>query len=652
MTKFSKYSEEIKKGILIRCVEEKLLALYKDGYLNGTVHTCVGQELIGVFISKYLNENDHIVSNHRGHGHYLARFGDIKGLISEVMGKIDGCSGGNGGSQHMVNKNYLSNGIQGGMVPIATGVGLYYKKKGIDAISVAYIGDGTLGEGIIYESFNIASNWGIPLLVVLENNQYAQSTSIKQSFSGNIQKRVEGFGLKYLSTSTNKIEDLDIKIMDAVEYVRKNNSPAIIEIITNRLNAHSKGDDNRSSDEIKSYYTEDIINKVILDNSNGFSTYKEQITSDINAIVSELMASDDLLDIKNNEFSNSINRQKNYSPEISDHARYNELINKALYNFLESNGDAILIGEDIEANNQFTPNDYGGAFKVTKSLSTQFPDRVLNTPISEAAIIGVCAGYSIKAGRSIVEIMFGDFSTLIFDQILQHATKFELMYNRKVRCPLVIRTPMGGKRGYGPTHSQSLEKHFLGIPNLCIVALHHRISPVYLYKVISDNNSTPFLVIENKVLYTLNTNIKRLEGYQYSFSNKLFPSLIITAKFDEPTITVTCYGEVLYELELAIRELFIEEEIIVDIVVPSLISPIDYSEIADSVKKTKNLVIIEEGSGIASWGSELVSRLNEDRVVIEKLTRFSNNNIIPSALKVELKNLPTKDNIKELIKSI
>jgi len=652
LTQFSKYSEEIKKGILIRTVEEKLLALFKDGYLNGTVHTCVGQELIGVFISKYLNQNDHIVSNHRGHGHYLARFGDITGLVAEVMGKIDGCSGGIGGSQHMVNKNYLSNGIQGGMVPIATGIGLYYRKKGIDAISVAYIGDGTLGEGIIYESFNIASNWGIPLLVVLENNQYAQSTSIKQSFSGNIQKRVEGFGLKYLSTSTNKIEDLDTKIMDAVEYVRKNNSPAIIEIRTNRLNAHSKGDDNRSSDDIKSYHDEDIINKVISDNSNGFSTYKEQITSDINAIVSELITCEDLLEVNNNEFSNSINGLKSYTPEIIDHARYNELVNKALYNFLESNEDAILIGEDIEARNQFTPNDYGGAFKVTKNLSTQFPERVMNTPISEAAMVGVCAGYSIKAGRSIVEIMFGDFSTLIFDQILQHATKFDLLYNGKVKCPLIIRTPMGGKRGYGPTHSQSLEKYFIGIPNLGIVALHHRISPAYIYNVISKNNNMPFLIIENKVLYTLDTNIKKIEGYKYSFSDKLFPSLMIEAKFDEPTITVTCYGEVLYELELAIRELFIEEEIIVDIVVPCLISPIDYSEIADSVKKTKNLVIIEEGSGIASWGSELVSRLNEDRIVIEKLIRFSNNNIIPSALRAELNNLPTKVNIKELIKNI
>ena len=127
MITLAKYSNEIKEGILIRNVEEKLLELFKDGYLNGTVHTCIGQELIGVFISKYLNENDHIVSNHRGHGHYLSRFKDIEGLIAEVMGKRSGCSGGYGGSQHMFNSNILSNGLQGGMVPIATGIGLDYR---------------------------------------------------------------------------------------------------------------------------------------------------------------------------------------------------------------------------------------------------------------------------------------------------------------------------------------------------------------------------------------------------------------------------------------------------------------------------------------------------------------------------------------------
>ncbi|MDA9656640.1 thiamine pyrophosphate-dependent enzyme [Candidatus Marinimicrobia bacterium] len=192
MNKFLTYKKEIKDGILIRAVEEKLLELFSEGKLNGTVHTCVGQELTGVFVSKYLIDEDHIVSNHRGHGHYLSKFKDIQGLIGEVMGKKSGCSGGYGGSQHLVNKNYLSNGIQGGMLPIAAGISLYFKLEKLNNISVAYIGDGTLGEGILYETINIASKWSLPLLIVLENNSYAQSTSIKQSFSGNLKKTSRG----------------------------------------------------------------------------------------------------------------------------------------------------------------------------------------------------------------------------------------------------------------------------------------------------------------------------------------------------------------------------------------------------------------------------------------------------------------------------
>ena len=162
-----------------------------------------------------------------------------------------------------------------------------------------------------------------------------------------------------------------------------------------------------------------------------------------------------------------------------------------------------LIGEDIEDNNQYTPESYGGAFKVTRDLSSKYTNRVLNTPISEAAIVGISAGYSIKAGRTVVEIMFGDFTTLIFDQIVQHVSKYGTIYNGKIKCPLIIRTPMGGKRGYGPTHSQSLEKHFLGIPNLYVIALNHRVSPDYLFKAICEVDGAPFLVIENKILLCL-----------------------------------------------------------------------------------------------------------------------------------------------------
>ena len=142
----------------------------------------------------------------------------------------------------------------------------------------------------------------------------------------------------------------------------------------------------------------------------------------------------------------------------------------------------------------------GGGFLVHDLGVDTKPDDFIDAVMEhEAAIVGISAGYSIMGGRTIVELMFGDFSTLVFDQILQHVTKFELMYNGQISCPLIIRMPMGGKRGYGPTHSQSLEKHFMGIPNLMVIALHHRIAPSFVFDSIKQNN-VPVLLIENKIL--------------------------------------------------------------------------------------------------------------------------------------------------------
>ncbi|MFV0276921.1 MAG: hypothetical protein ACK5HY_07025, partial [Parahaliea sp.] len=139
-----------------------------------------------------------------------------------------------------------------------------------------------------------------------------------------------------------------------------------------------------------------------------------------------------------------------------------EAINRALGDWMSADPDVVLLGEDIRS-------PYGGAFKVTRGLSFAHPDRVLNTPISEAAIVGIGNGLALGGKRPVVEIMFGDFLTLCFDQILNHAAKFRGMYNRQVENPLVVRTPMGGGRGYGPTHSQNLEKHFAGVPGLRVL---------------------------------------------------------------------------------------------------------------------------------------------------------------------------------------
>ena len=145
-------------------------------------------------------------------------------------------------------------------------------------------------------------------------------------------------------------------------------------------------------------------------------------------------------------------------------------LNAGLLRALGEDTRVLLIGEDIL-------DPYGGAFKVTKGCSTQYPQQVITTPISEAGLAGVAAGLALRGFRPVLEAMFGDFTALMADQLINHISKFRWMYNDTVEVPLVIRTPMGGRRGYGPTHSQTLEKLYLGIPGLTVVAPNHFVLP-------------------------------------------------------------------------------------------------------------------------------------------------------------------------------
>ena len=643
MKEVNKFKEEIKKAIVIREVENSFLTLFGQGKLNGTVHTCIGQEFTGVFVSKYLTEDDHVVTNHRGHGHYISKTGDIKGLVAELLGKEIGCSGGMGGSQHLYNKNFLSNGIQGGMVPIACGIAKYYKLQKLKNISVAFIGDGTLGEGIIYETFNIAAKKEYPLLIVLESNGMAQSTSTEQTFSGDMQKRIEGFGIEYIETTTDDLFDLDIKVNKAITQVRDENKPTLINIKTNRLNSHSKGDDNREESKIKKLKDKDFLNKIYEEDS--FKDYIKDTKSEILGIINDLENETITISIKKKEKLILAEHLQNFLND-AEKGRYSSLINETLNDLLEQNNDLILLGEDIEDKNIFNPKEYGGAFKVTKDLSIKYPNQVFNTPISEAAITGISSGYVLAGGKAILEIMFGDFTTLIFDQLLQHASKFEDMYAGKIHCPLIVRTPMGGRRGYGPTHSQSLEKFFLGIPNLSVIALNHRISPRYVYDALISSFNNPCLVIENKILYTVENSKSKLFGYNYSFNKKseTLPNLMISPKDYPSELTILCYGGSLIEIEKVTEKLCIEDEVFVDIICPTLISEISVNEIITSLQKTKKLLILEEGNNFASWSSEVIAKISEKQLNYS-ITRIGNNEIIPSSFDAELNTLPSVNKI-------
>jgi 2-oxoisovalerate dehydrogenase E1 component len=184
------------------------------------------------------------------------------------------------------------------------------------------------------------------------------------------------------------------------------------------------------------------------------------------------------------------------------------------------------------------------------------------------------------------------------------------------------------------------------------VALNHRLSPNFIYESICKISGVPFMVIENKILYTIKADTKKIEGYNYKFSDNLFPSITIEPIYEEPYFTIICYGEVLYELEKAVRTLFLEHEIFIEIVCPSLISPVDIYEIEKSVRRTQKLCIIEEGPGEASWSSEVVTQLLEQGVTIKKLVRHYNREIIPTNRKREAILLTTVDTILSVLKKM
>jgi TPP-dependent pyruvate/acetoin dehydrogenase alpha subunit len=235
----------------IRRFEESLLDLFAQGKLVGTTHTYIGQEANAVGIIDHLEpERDVVFSNHRGHGHYLAFTDDAFGLLCEVMGKGPGVCGGKGGSQHLCNGNFYSNGVLGSIVPVATGIGLAEKKKGTGAVSTVFLGDGTLGEGVTYESLNMASLWKLPVLFVVENNHYAQSTPVELELAGSIPARAAAFGVETAELDTTDVEEVHETAGRALARIRETGEPFFLVIDTYRFSPHSKGDDNRDPAEI------------------------------------------------------------------------------------------------------------------------------------------------------------------------------------------------------------------------------------------------------------------------------------------------------------------------------------------------------------------------------------------------------------------
>ncbi len=232
----------LQKMLMIRFFEESLLSLFNTGKLSGTTHSCVGQEASAVAVTDALDSDDYVFSNHRGHGHFISYGGPPELLLKEIMGSKQGVCGGRGGSQHINYRKFFSNGITGGMTPVATGVAMSIRLRKENAISVVFIGEGALGQGVVYESMNMASLWNLPVLYALEDNKYAMSTPVKQGLAGSFEGRAKAFGIDYYKFETRDVVLLRDSMLKVIDKIRSESRPAFVVFDTYRYDGHSKSD--------------------------------------------------------------------------------------------------------------------------------------------------------------------------------------------------------------------------------------------------------------------------------------------------------------------------------------------------------------------------------------------------------------------------
>ncbi len=297
--------------------------------------------------------------------------------------------------------------------------------------------------------------------------------------------------------------------------------------------------------------------------------------------------------------------------------------------------NAFIIGEDIQ-------EPYGGAFKVTKGLSEKYPENIIGTPMCEQGFTGMGIGMAIQGCNVVIEIMFGDFITLVCDQLINHACKFYEMYKQDLH--LIVRCPSGGYRGYGATHSQSLEKMYMGIPGMQIVAPSIAHEPAKLLEQ-AMRSGCPTLFVENKLDYPRELLDDKGGFWIKEYYGEVFPVACIKLKDDSPELSIIVYGGMVPVALEVMRYFLYEEEIGIELIIPSLISaPLKLLDCIHS----KKAVVIEEGVSDFGWGAEIAYHMLKNNIACTKMG--AENSYIPVSKTWEEKTLLMPSDIINQIK--
>jgi 2-oxoisovalerate dehydrogenase E1 component len=596
----------LKSLLLPRLIEEKMLILLRQGKISKWF-SGIGQEAISVGSTLAMDKDEFILPMHRNLGVFTTREVDLYQLFCQFQGKKEGFTKGRDRSFHFGTMQHKVVGMISHLGPqlgIACGIALAEKIEKTNRSVLVFSGDGGASEGDFHEALNVASVWQLPVIFVIENNQWGLSTPSKEQFNCKqfIDKGI-GYGMKTEQVDGNNI----LKVYDCIKKVKLSQSkkpePFLVEALTFRMRGHEEAsgtkyypkglqDKWKTKDPILKLETEILKNNVL--SENEIEEFKNNIKETINiawlkAFETPKLKADlalELGDIYKEHYNN-----KTYSKENKKEIRFIDALSQGLYQGMENFDNSIIMGQDIA--------EYGGVFKMTEGFLEKFgKDRVRNTPLCESAIVGAALGLSLKNKKAIMEMQFADFVTVGFNHIVNNLAK--LHYRWGQNADVVIRMPTGAGVGAGPFHSQSNEAWFSHTPGLKVLyPSNPEDAKGLMLAAIEDPN--PVMIFEHKALY------RSLSGM---VPENYYVTPIGKAKLIEKgnELSIITYGMGVHWAKKAIKE----KNISADVLDLRTLLPLDKESIFQSVKKTNKVLILHEDCLTGGIGGEISSLISEN----------------------------------------
>ncbi|HET9607962.1 MAG TPA: thiamine pyrophosphate-dependent enzyme [Acidimicrobiales bacterium] len=602
--------------LVARVIEERMLNLLRRGQLSKWF-SGIGQEAVSVGLVAALHDDDWILPAHRNLPVFTGRALDPATLFRQLLGRAGGYTGGRDRSFHFgVLDHHVVGMIShlGAMAPVADGLALGARLRGDARVAAVLVGDGATSEGDVHEAMNLAAVWRLPVLFVIENNQWGLSTPASEQYAcADLADRAVGYGMPGEVVDGNDVVAVRDVLGRAAARARGGGGPALVECKTFRMRGHEEasGTDYVPADQVAAWAARDPLARfeARLDADGTLdATARAALRAEIEANVGRLVAEalDDALPASTPDAEVArvhapaapLRRAPGSPAGVPGHqpeGRYLDAVRDGLRTALAADPRVVLLGQDIGA--------YGGVFKATEGLVDEFgPDRVRNTPIIESAAIGAALGLALDGLRPVVEMQFGDFVSCGFNQLVNNVATTRYRWGAAV--PLVVRLPVGGGLGAGPFHSQNVEAWFCHVAGLKVVAPATPADAKGLLLAALDDGN-PVLVLEHKRLY-------RTARGPVPPGHHVEP--IGRARVARPgrDATVVTYGAGVGWALAAADELAAEGVAEVEVVDLRSLRPWDRDTVLDSVKRTSRALVAHEAPLTGGFGAEIAAVIGSE----------------------------------------